>query len=137
MATIITQQEIKVLPDVQIHLPKVGKTIAGRSISWYVDEQVELGKWREDTIPANVVGLSRPLRIFRTFRKTNLITYSWHGDKNTFCPTTWEYLGVNPGPCGLGCRACFLMLTHRIKRDPWRHLLYDNIDDFTIILSHN
>ncbi len=43
----------------------------------------------------------------------------------------WWDLAIGSGACGLGCRACFLMLTHRIKRDPLRHLLYDNLDDFT------
>ena len=77
-----------------------------------------------------MVGLSRPLTILRASRKTNLITYSWHGDKETFCPPIWWDLAIGSGACGLGCRACFLMLTHRIRRDPFRHLLYDNLDDF-------
>jgi hypothetical protein len=108
----------------------VGKTSAGRPISWFVEEQVTGGGWREEVIPANIVGLSRPLVVCRAPRKTNLIVHDWHGDKNTFCPPMWWDLAIGSGPCGLGCRACFLMLTHRIKRDPLRHLLYDNLDDF-------
>jgi DNA repair photolyase len=108
----------------------VGKTNAGRSILWFVEEQVAEGSWREEEIPAQVVGLNRPLRVCRTSRKTNLITHSWHGGRSTFCPPMWWDLAIGSGPCGLGCRACFLMLTHRIKRDPLRHLLYDNLDDF-------
>lgn len=110
--------------------PSLGTTSAGKSIDWYVDSQVEEGNWVEQVIPAEIVGLSRPITVFRASRKTNLISYAWHGDKNTFCPPMWWDLSIGSGACGLGCRACFLMLTHRIKRDPSRHLLYDNLDDF-------
>lgn len=105
-------------------------TSAGKPITWYVEQQLAASKWRLETIPADVVGLSRPLSVFRTPRKTNLITHKWHGDQKTFCPPMWWDLAIGSGACGLGCRACFLMLTHRIKRDPWRHLLYDNVEDF-------
>jgi DNA repair photolyase len=110
-------------------------TAAGKPITWYVEEQVAEGKWRQEIIPANVVGLSRPLSVFRAPRKTNPITHKWHGDRNTFCPPMWWDLAIGSGACGLGCRACFLMLTHRIKRDPWRHLLYDNVEDFARIVE--
>jgi len=96
--------------------------------SWYVDEQVSKGKWKEETVPAAVVGLSRPLTILRAPRKDHRIMYSWHGDQETFCPPTWSDLAIGSGACGLGCRACFLVLTHRAMRDPWRHLLYNNLD---------
>jgi DNA repair photolyase len=105
-------------------------TAAGKPITWYVEQQLAEGKWRLETVPADVVGLSRPLSVFRAARKTNLVTHKWHGDQNTFCPPMWWDLAIGSGACGLGCRACFLMLTHRIKRDPWRHLLYDNVKDF-------
>lgn len=105
-------------------------TTAGKAISWFVEKQVENEDWREQLIPAEVVGLSRDITVFRAPRKTNLITYDWHGDKDTFCPPMWWDLAIGSGACGLGCRACFLMLTHRVKRDPLRHLLYDNLDSF-------
>lgn len=108
----------------------VQETIAGKSISWFVEEQSANGAWQKETIPADIVGLNRDVAVFRAPRKTNLITYDWHGDKNTFCPPMWWDLAIGSGACGLGCRACFLMLTHRVKRDPLRHLLYDNLDDF-------
>ena len=95
----------------------------GKSVRWWVDEQERLGHWRREIIPASVVGLTRDLTVFRAPRKTNLITYDWHGDKETFCPPMWWDLAIGSGACGLGCRACFLMLTHRVRRDPWRHLL--------------
>ena len=109
---------------------QVGTTQSGQEIDWFVENKVENGSWKKETIPANIVGLSRPISVFRASRKTNLITYDWHGDDNTFCPPIWWDLAIGSGACGLGCRACFLMLTHRIMRDPWRHLLYDNIEDF-------
>src|SRR6266540_1798816 len=105
-------------------------TSQGKPITWYVDEQVEKGNWELEEIPAEVVGLSCPLSVFRAPRSTNFITYDWHGDSQTFCPPMWWDLAIGSGACGLGCRACFLMLTHRIRRDPWRHLLYDNLNDF-------
>lgn len=109
---------------------KIKSTQKGKKISWFVEQQSAEQVWREQVIPAPVVGLSRDITIFRAARKTNLITYDWHGDKNTFCPPMWWDLAIGSGACGLGCRACFLMLTHRVKRDPFRHLLYDNLDDF-------
>ena len=108
----------------------LGQTAAGRQIDWYTNEQVAQGIWREEEISPEVSGLTRPITVYRASRKTNLIVYDWHGDKQTFCPPMWWDLAIGSGACGLGCRACFLMLTHRIKRDPSRHLLYDNLDDF-------
>lgn len=124
--------EIEAETDIQnpLRLVEVANTAAGRPMTWYVDEQVAQGTWREQVISAEVVGLSRPLTVFRSSRTSNLITYAWHGDKDTFCPPIWWDLAIGSGACGLGCRACFLMLTHRIKRDPWRHLLYENVDSF-------
>lgn len=107
-----------------------GRTAAGRPIDWFTTEQVQRGIWREEEIPSDVVGLSRPITVYRASRKTNLIVYDWHGDKQTFCPPMWWDVAIGSGACGLGCRACFLMLTHRVKRDPLRHLLYENLDDF-------
>jgi DNA repair photolyase len=108
----------------------VGATSAGRSVLWFVEEQIATGNWREEVIPANVVGLNRPLTVCRASRGSDLIIHDWYGDRDTFCPPMWWDLAIGSGSCGLGCRACFLMLTHRIMRDPLRHLLYDNLDDF-------
>lgn len=105
-------------------------TSENKPISWHVEDQVKKGVWRKEILSADTVGLSRDVVVFRAARKTNLIAYDWHGDKNTFCPPMWWDLAIGSGACGLGCRACFLMLTHRIKRDPLRHLLYDNLVDF-------
>ncbi|HET9922056.1 MAG TPA: hypothetical protein VFQ30_19640 [Ktedonobacteraceae bacterium] len=106
------------------------QTQQGRPVTWFVDEQVSTGIWREEEIAAEVLGLTRSMQVYRASRKTNLIAYDWHGDKETFCPPMWWDLAIGSGACGLGCRSCFLMLTHRIKRDPSHHLLYDNLEDF-------
>lgn len=122
----IPRQSIQWVDAREIHT-----TSDGKPITWFVDEQVNSGNWKVEVIPADVVGLSRPITVFRSSRRTNLITYDWHGDLETFCPPMWWDLAIGSGACGLGCRSCFLMLTHRIKRDPLRHLLYDNLDDFS------
>lgn len=98
--------------------------------TWYVEEQTNRGIWSIETINPDISGLSRPITIFRGKRATSLITYDWHGNSQTFCPPIWWDLAIGSGACGFGCRACFLMLTHRIRRDPWRHLLYNNCSDF-------
>lgn len=114
----------------EANVRQIGRTAEGRTIDWYTIEQVHNGSWRQEEISPDISGLSRPMVVYRSSRKTNLIAYDWHGDKETFCPPMWWDLAIGSGACGLGCRACFLMLTHRIKRDPTRHLLYDNLDDF-------
>lgn len=106
------------------------QTAAGLPITWYVDKQVEDGVWLEEELPVELTGLSRTVKVFRAPRKTSLITYDWHGDAQTFCPPQWWDLAIGSGACGYGCRSCFLMLTHRIRRDPSRHLLYSNLEDF-------
>ena len=55
----------------------IGTTNEGRAITWFVDKQIANGIWREERIPAEVVGLSRPVTVCRASRKTNLITHSW------------------------------------------------------------
>jgi hypothetical protein len=106
------------------------ETIINRPVSSYIEDQLTTGKWREETVSPELTGLTRPIRIYRASRKSNLITHKWHGDRDTFCPPMWYDLGIGSGACGLGCRACFLMLTFRAMRDPLAHLLYDNYSDF-------
>ena len=96
----------------------------------FVDRMVREGKWQPEVVPANVVGLTRDVTVYRTERKTNLITHDQHGDDETHCPSRWSDLRIGSGACGLGCRACFLMLTHRGLRDPLRPLIYSNVEDF-------
>lgn len=101
-----------------------------KPITSFVDGEVARGAWREEIVAPSVSGLARPISVFRARRNTKLITYDWHGDKDTFCPPRWWDLGVGSGACGLGCRACFLLLTFRAMRDPLRHVLYENVEDF-------
>jgi DNA repair photolyase len=106
-------------------------TSDGRPIDWYVQEQITRGVWREEVLAPEITGTTRSITVVRAPRKTNLIEHDWHGDKLTFCPPMWWDLAIGSGACSFACRSCFLLLTHRIRRDPMRHLLYDNVDDFT------
>ena len=99
-------------------------------MSWYVESLKDGETWREQTIPASVVGLDRDITVFRSSRQTNLITHDPHGDAQTFCPPMWWDLAIRSGCLRFRLQSMFLTLTHRAKRDPLRHLLYDNIDDF-------
>jgi DNA repair photolyase len=111
--------------------PATWKTSKGQPVTWFVEQQLAQGRWQEQIIGPELTGLSRPITVFRAPKTSDLIAYDWHGDKQTFCPPMWWDLAIGSGACNLGCRSCFLVLTHRIRRDPWRHLLYSNIDDFT------
>lgn len=114
------------------HHPAAGNLIAsnGQPVTWYVEQQEAEGHWSQEEIAPHLSGLSRPIRVFRAAKRGNFISYDWHGDARTFCPPLWWDLAIGSGACNFGCRACFLILTHRIRRDPWRHLLYDNVEDF-------
>jgi hypothetical protein len=92
----------------------------------YVDQMIAEGTWREEVIPADVVGLPRPMTVLRATRKNDLIVTKWHGNADTFCPPIWSDLAIGSGSCGALCRACYLLLTFRDMRDPRRHVLYDN-----------
>jgi len=91
---------------------------------------VREGTWRKEVVPAAIVGLNHDVTIYRATRKGDLVVYKKHGDRNTFCPPLWWDLAIGSGSCGLGCRGCFLMLTHRSMRDPLRPLIYENVEDF-------
>lgn len=107
-----------------------------KPITWFVDRQVQQSKWCKETVPADVLGTSRPITIYRAPRRSNLIKFDWHGDKDTFCPPMWYDLAIGSGACGFACRRCFLMLTFRIMRDPWGPLIYDNVEDFEQATRH-
>ena len=94
----------------------------------YVAARESEGTWRKELVPAGLTGLPRDMYVYRAPRKSDPLTFSWHGDRETFCPPQWWDLAIGSGPCGLGCRACFLMLTFRAMRDPLRPVVYDNID---------
>jgi len=95
----------------------------------FVDAREAEGRWRRELVPSHITGLPRDTYVYRAPRKTDPLTFSWHGDAKTFCPPLWWDLAIGSGPCGFGCRGCFLMLTFRAMRDPFRPLIYDNVED--------
>ncbi len=92
----------------------------------YIVERLASGDWREGRIPAAEAGLTRDLRIFLADRKSDPIVHEWRGDRNTFCPPVYWDLAIGSGPCGLGCRGCYLLGTFRAMRDPHQPLVYEN-----------
>jgi DNA repair photolyase len=91
------------------------------------------------TLPPELVGLSCPITVFEAKRKSNFITRlkMRHEDRaTTYCPIEqWSDLRIGSGACGLLCKRCFLVLTHRIKRDPHRHVIYTNYEDFERVVD--
>jgi len=106
-------------------------TSSGRPFDWYVEERLASGAWHLECIRPDVLGLARPLEVCRAVRKSNLIK-PWPGadDAEAYCPAHWADLAIGQGACGLRCRRCFLIMTHRVKCDPTRHVLYENTGDF-------
>lgn len=92
----------------------------------FVKNKIDSGSWKIETVKKSVTGLKRDHQIIRTKRSGNLIKFAFHGDKLTFCPHRWADLAIASGSCGFGCRACFLMLTFRIMRDPYIPVIYTN-----------
>ncbi len=92
-----------------------------------VVDKVRSGEWREGCIKARDAGLSRDVRIFLASRKTNPIVHNLQADRSTYCPPLYWDLAIGSGPCGLGCRGCYLMGTFRDRRDPHQPLVYDNL----------
>ena len=107
-----------------------GTTSTGKPFDAYVSDKLASGKWRLECVRAETLGLSRLLEIFRASRNSPFIRpWTRTSTTNSYCPGNWAELGIGSGPCGLRCRACFLLLTHRTMKDPSRHLLYDNTSD--------
>jgi DNA repair photolyase len=108
-----------------------GRTSAGKSFDWYVNEKAARGEWRLECIRADVLGLQRPLEVYRAVRKTGLIRPWKRSDReDSYCPAHWADLRIGRGACGLRCRGCFLLMTHRVFCDPSRHVLYENVRDY-------
>jgi len=108
-----------------------GRTARGKPFDWLVRKEVQEGKWRLECVGSDVLGLTRPLEIYRASRRTNLIKpWPRSDDAEAYCPAHWADLAIGCGPCGLRCRGCFLILTHRVKCDPSRHLVYENTGDY-------
>lgn len=95
-----------------------------------VREQVEAGTYSPCVVEPSISGLTRLMTILTGKRTTGLIKWAWHGDAETFCPPIWADIAIGSGACGFGCRGCFLMLTFRVMRDPFRPVVYVNGQDF-------
>jgi DNA repair photolyase len=96
----------------------------------FIQKEIQRGAWMPLIVAPEVSGIPRPMTIFLAERRSNLIKWQWHGDKETFCPKTWADVAIGSGACGYACRSCFLMLTHRIRRDPLMPVVYTNGDAF-------
>ena len=105
-------------------------TSAGKPFDWYVRQNLDKGNFRLECVRADVLGLARPLEIYRAARKTDLVKpWPRSDDEGSYCPAHWADLAIGRGACGLRCRACFLILTHRLFCDPTRHVVYENVED--------
>jgi DNA repair photolyase len=108
-----------------------GKTKVGKPVIEPVTKRAKREGWRIERIAADVLGLTRPLEVFRASRKTGIIKpWDPEEEQRDYCPACWVDLAIGSGACGFRCRACFLIYTHRTLCDPSRHLLYDNVDDY-------
>jgi DNA repair photolyase len=103
-----------------------GKTKDGKPFDFHEKRMVEEGKWRLELVPAEVLGLSRPLEIYRAARAGKFITPWDREDTIGYCLQYWADAKIGKGPCGLRCVACFLIMTHRTMCNPSRHVLYEN-----------
>jgi len=86
---------------------------------------------RLERIPANILCTPRDLEVYRSIRKSGFIS-NWKNtaEDSSYCSEYWADLKIGQGACGFRCAECFLILTHRVKADPSRHELYENVDDF-------
>jgi DNA repair photolyase len=94
-----------------------------------VDRQIALGKWRPVELSPSITGLPRSVTILEAERASPFVKPWRMKERSTFCPPVWADLAIGSGACGYLCRGCFLLLSHRIFRDPHRHLIYVNYDE--------
>jgi len=109
-----------------------GTTRDGKPFDWIVKQKVQSGEWRLEQIPADIVGLKRPIEIYRAVRKSNFIK-PWINKAqkdSAYCSEYWADLAIGWGACGFRCRGCFLNLTARGFVNPARHVVYENVDDY-------
>jgi len=127
-------------PDEQKHAvihTRPGLTNDGKPFDHVVKKKVANGDYRLQTIPGHITGTSRPIEVYRATRAKNNIIKPWEPqtDDASYCPAHWSDIAIGRGACGFRCRACFLMLTHRVFCDPSRHVLYENTDDYVIAVQ--
>ena len=107
-------------------------TRSGESFDHVVRKRVANGDYRLECIPAEILGVARPMEVYRAIRAKNNILKPWqpNTDDDSYCPAHWSDIAIGRGACGFRCRACFLILTHRVFCDPSRHVLYENVNDY-------
>lgn len=108
-----------------------GQTQDGRPFDSYEREQVKKGNWRLERISKDILGTPRDLEAYRAVRKTNFIV-DWvnNAEDRQYCHEYWADLKIGKGSCGYRCPDCFLVLTHRTRANPSRHVLYENTETF-------
>ncbi len=108
----------------------------GKPFDHVVQKKVAKGEYRLQCIAAGILGTQRPIEVYRAKRARSTILKPWQAstDDDSYCPSHWADIAIGRGACGLRCRACFLMLTHRAFADPSRHVLYDNLDDYEAVV---
>lgn len=113
-------------------LTKSGFTEQGKPFDHVVKEKAAKGEYKLECIPAKILGTARPIEVYRAKRAKSSIIKPWpsNPDDDSYCPAHWADIAIGRGACGFGCRACFLVLTHRAFCDPSRHVLYENVDDY-------
>ena len=111
---------------------KPGFAKNGKPFDHVVKAKVARGEYKLQCIPAKLLGTKRPIEVYRAKRPKNNIIKPWepNTDDNSYCPAHWADIAIGRGACGFRCRACFLILTHRVFCDPSRHVLYENVDDY-------
>jgi len=104
----------------------------GRPFDHVVKKKVANGEYRLQCIPGEILGTVRPIEVYRARRAKSTIFKPWRSgtDDDTYCPAHWADIAIGRGACGYRCRACFLILTHRVFCDPSRHVLYENVGDY-------
>ncbi len=106
-------------------------TGSGKPFDWYVEEQIRAGKWHPEWVRPDVLGLKRPIEILRAPSPGKLISpWNRSDSEDVYCPAYWADLKIGRGACGLRCRSCFLMGTHRIWCDPSRPVIYDGETEY-------
>lgn len=117
--------------DLETIRTKPGETSDGKPFDFLVEERVKNHGWKLECVPAKELGTPRDLEIYRAKRSGNFIK-DWENkaEDPAYCCEYWADLKIGEGACGYRCAACFLILTHRTKCDPSRHVVYENTGDF-------
>lgn len=105
-----------------------GITKDGKPFDHYEQRMMREGTWRLELIPAEILGLARPLEVHRAERASRFIEPWDRDDGASYCPKHWADIKIGKGACGLRCVICFLIATHRAMCNPTRHLLYENVE---------